>query len=202
MVKIILDEEDENENENDSDDEIIIIKKINKLEVVKNQKNCKTPVVSSIPKNNDLSDLNNLERLAKNLMIKHKLLDWKFSWNTRCKSRGGCTKYDEKIIEITQEYALKITKEMFINTVLHEIAHALVGYKNAHNQVWKKKALAIGCNGKVCHNVNFVEHKYEIQCLCHTYKYHRKTKIIQKIEKGLGNIKCRKCQQKYTLIAK
>jgi predicted SprT family Zn-dependent metalloprotease len=198
LTKVII-----NDSENDSDDdEIIIIKKCKKNEKHKIDKNDQVSSINEIDHLKKIApnNLDHLKDIAKKLMIQHKLFDWTFVWNTRCKSRGGCTKYDEKIIEVTKEYALKITQEMFVNTVLHEIAHALVGHENGHNHVWKNKAISIGCNGKVCHNVNFVEFKYEIQCLCNTYKYHRKTRVIQKIEKG--NVKCRKCKQKYTLLKK
>jgi hypothetical protein len=33
--------------------------------------------------------------------------------------------------------------------MLHEIAHALVRIKHHHDKVWRKKALEIGCNGKM-----------------------------------------------------
>ena len=81
-------------------------------------------------------------------MIQHKLSDWTFEWNTRCKTRGGCTIHKVKIIEITKEYALKIQPEMFMNTVLHEIAHALVGHKNGHNEVWRKKQFQLVVTAK------------------------------------------------------
>lgn len=34
------------------------------------------------------------------------------------------------------------------DTWLHEIAHALVGPDHGHDEVWRTKALAIGCDGK------------------------------------------------------
>ena len=39
-----------------------------------------------------------------------------------------------------------------IDTLLHEIAHALVGHKHGHDAVWRRKALQIGCNGKRCYS--------------------------------------------------
>jgi hypothetical protein len=71
-------------------------------------------------------DSDKLSVIAKEMIIKHGLIGWTFAWNTRCKSRGGCTLYNKKIIEITKEYAMKISEKMFFNTLLHEIAHALV----------------------------------------------------------------------------
>ena len=48
------------------------------------------------------------------------------------------------------------------NTLLHEIAHALVGPGHRHNRVWRQKAREIGCDAKVTHNLNFSEARYRV----------------------------------------
>ena len=50
------------------------------------------------------------------------------------------------------------------NTILHEIAHALVGPKHGHNEIWKQKALEIGCDAERCHYVVFSKPKYKLTC--------------------------------------
>ena len=51
------------------------------------------------------------------------------------------------------------------NTLLHEIAHALVGPGHRHNRVWRQKAREIGCDAKVTHNLNFSEARYRVGCM-------------------------------------
>jgi hypothetical protein len=37
-----------------------------------------------------------------------------------------------------------------MDTILHEIAHALVGARHGHDRVWRATALRIGCSGTRC----------------------------------------------------
>jgi hypothetical protein len=41
----------------------------------------------------------------------------------------------------------------FRNTVLHELAHVIVGVRNRHNVLWRRCAKAIGCTGEVYHEL-------------------------------------------------
>ena len=50
------------------------------------------------------------------------------------------------------------------DTLLHEIAHALVGKAHGHDQVWQAKAVALGCSGKRCHDVQFTPPCYIVTC--------------------------------------
>ena len=54
------------------------------------------------------------------------------------------------------------------NTILHEIAHALVGRGHGHDYVWRSKALEIGCDGERCHShekdIENVRYKYLATC--------------------------------------
>ena len=50
------------------------------------------------------------------------------------------------------------------DTLLHEIAHALVGKAHGHDQVWQAKAVALGCSGRRCHDVQFTPPRYIVTC--------------------------------------
>jgi Zn finger protein HypA/HybF involved in hydrogenase expression len=52
------------------------------------------------------------------------------------------------------------------NTLLHEIAHALVGPHHGHDRVWRAKALELGCNGSRCCEASVVipSTKWEAEC--------------------------------------
>ena len=51
---------------------------------------------------------------------------------------------DGERISLQINYCITQDIEEIRNTILHEIAHALVGNENVHNLVWKKKALELG----------------------------------------------------------
>lgn len=95
----------------------------------------------------------NLE-VAKNealfLMQKHGLLDlgWRFEFDN-AKRRYGVCKRGSKIIGLSQNYVLLNEIKFVRNTILHEIAHALTPGHH-HDEVWRAKAIEIGCTGERC----------------------------------------------------
>ena len=120
------------------------------------------------------------KELAINLMEQHGLIDngWHFEFDNAKRRFGVCKNYSKLIglskhlVELNDEAKVK-------DTILHEIAHALVGNKNGHNWVWRDKALEIGCNGERCYSSKDVatpEAKYEAVCVgCgDVYKKHKR----------------------------
>lgn len=71
------------------------------------------------------------------------------------RSRLGYCDFMKKKIALSSFHVLYSSDEAVLNTILHEIAHALVGpSKNPHGDIWRKKALEIGCNGERCGHMN------------------------------------------------
>lgn len=77
---------------------------------------------------------------------------WGFRFNSRKNSRrlGACF-YRQKMIEINQLYAYHNPLLSVVDTILHEIAHA-IAYEQTrtvqhHNPLWHSISLQIGCNG-------------------------------------------------------
>lgn len=137
-------------------------------------------------------ELQHAESLAKTLMIKHNVYQrgWKFEFD-RAKRRFGCCKYRTKTITLSTDLTLLNKIEDVQDTILHEIAHALVGPRNGHNAVWKAKAMEIGCKPERCYSsdkVNTPRAKYE--AVCHgcnkVHKRHRKPKRISSCGKCSG----------------
>ena len=112
-----------------------------------------------------MMELNSVQLLADRLLNAHKLFKkgWRFSFD-RAKRRAGCTRYSKKEITLAKAYAEQEELKEIKNTILHEIAHALVGPKHGHNEIWKQKALEIGCAGERCHYVVFSKPKYKLTC--------------------------------------
>jgi ribosomal protein L21E len=96
--------------------------------------------------------------LATSLMQQHGMtaLGWKFQI-TGAQNRLGLCTYETKTISLGVAHTLSADEAEVRNTILHEIAHALVGHRprNAYGQLetghgptWKRKAIAIGCTGE------------------------------------------------------
>ena len=83
------------------------------------------------------------EIMAKEIIAEH-LTGWGFVWDNRKRALGSC-QYDTKSIRMSKAFVnggLSVAEVK--DTVLHEVAHALVGPGNGHNAVWKAKAQEIG----------------------------------------------------------
>jgi predicted SprT family Zn-dependent metalloprotease len=130
--------------------------------------------------------LQDAQDLANELMTKHSLfnqpLPWKFEFDNAVR-RFGCCKHRSKRITLSKKLVELNDEAQVKDTILHEIAHALVGPKHGHDRVWKQKALEIGCNGERCYSSETVtqpEPKYKAICpnpKCgHVHKRNRRPK--------------------------
>lgn len=58
--------------------------------------------------------------------------------------------------------------EEFKNTIIHEVAHVLVGNAHGHDATWRAMALKLGCNGEQYHELRTPPRRrqrtYEIAC--------------------------------------
>jgi predicted SprT family Zn-dependent metalloprotease len=91
--------------------------------------------------------------LALSLMARHGLRGWEFGFNRRKRQLGIC--YDPHRglpgrIELSIYFVEKNPDEEIRDTILHEIAHALVGTHHGHDEVWQAKCLEIGATPKRC----------------------------------------------------
>ena len=77
---------------------------------------------------------------------------WKFGFDL-APARGGICRDTEKQITLSVTYCLKASEAEIIDTILHEIAHAIVGPRHGHDAVWKAVAQRIGGTAERCHRV-------------------------------------------------
>ncbi len=82
-------------------------------------------------------------------MAEHGLSDWAFQFDRATKRFGVCS-YTRRTIGLSKRLTLANSEEQCMDTVLHEIAHALVGYGHGHGPVWKRKAAEIGARPVAC----------------------------------------------------
>ena len=128
--------------------------------------------------------------LALELLETHKLYGWNFQFD-RAKVRFGYCNYSQKIISLSRHFT-ELNKEKHVkDTILHEIAHALVGKNAGHNRIWKQKAREIGCSSSRCYcpkDVALPKRKYTAICPHCEREFQRSIK---------RRIACGKCCKKY-----
>ncbi len=133
-------------------------------------------------------DLNRATDLATTLMTTHGLSDWLFRLNKSKRCLGVC-KAGERTIELSTAYVFQNTEEHVRDTILHEIAHALVGIQHGHDTAWKEMCLLLGCHPKACDNTAVLpEGAWQARCpSCLTsFTRHRRPDSI-------AGMHCRKC---------
>ena len=58
--------------------------------------------------------------------------------------RLGACRFRHHVIWISRTHALEGSEEQLLDTVLHEIAHAIAGHEAGHGLLWKATARRIG----------------------------------------------------------
>lgn len=111
--------------------------------------------------------------LARTLMNHHGLGHWLFQWD-RAKRRAGCCKYRHSMITLSYYYAQHNNDEDIKDTILHEIAHALAGPKQGHNNVWKTICIRIGAKPVRCYgnHVNMPKGQWKAKCNSCNKEFH------------------------------
>jgi predicted SprT family Zn-dependent metalloprotease len=90
--------------------------------------------------------------LALSLMKQHGL-EYRFRFEfDNAKQRFGSCSFYPRFITLSKHLVQLNDYEAVKDTILHEIAHALVGPGYGHCWVWKRMAIEIGCNGKRCYS--------------------------------------------------
>ena len=102
-------------------------------------------------------------RLALELLTRHGLADWGFAFNRRKRSLGLCL-YAARRIELSIHLVEKNGPEEIRDTILHEIAHALVGPEHGHDAFWKRKCLEIGARPQRCSEADMPLGKWRAHC--------------------------------------
>lgn len=94
-------------------------------------------------------ELKDAQRLASELMSEHGLKDWTLVFDS-AKSRAGVCRASRKQIGLSRHLTVLHSEAEVRDTVLHEIAHALVGSGHGHDAVWRATAVRLGCSGNRC----------------------------------------------------
>jgi predicted SprT family Zn-dependent metalloprotease len=101
-------------------------------------------------------------------MAQHRLTTtgWSFEFDT-AKRRFGCCNYTQKVISLSAPLTNANDEIRVLDTILHEIAHALVGHGHGHDSVWRAKCVEIGAKPERCYtdeDTNVIAGKYRAVC--------------------------------------
>ena len=83
------------------------------------------------------------ETLARQLFSKHNLKKWDFKFD-HARRRFGCCTFAMKTISLSKILVELNSPQKVHDTLLHEIAHAVVGPRHAHDKIWRAKIIEIG----------------------------------------------------------
>lgn len=124
--------------------------------------------------------------LTRSLMDQHGLFHWTAKLDGG-KTRFGLCSYDRQTISVSRHLAAINPESEIRNTILHEIAHALVGPGHNHGPVWKAKAREIGAIPSATHIAKAAPPKYLGHCptpgcdtVAKAYRRHRTPKACSK----------------------
>jgi len=120
-------------------------------------------------------------KLARQLLNEYGLENVEVKLDNAKRRHGQC-RHLQKQMSLSR-YFINLNEEPQIrNTVLHEIAHFLVGPGHGHDRTWKRKALEVGCDGNRCSgdDIQSIKGRYKGVCpACKTeYFKHRKGKHV------------------------
>ena len=87
--------------------------------------------------------------VGRRLLREHGLDDWTIVAD-RAKTRAGVCRFARRQIGLSAPITALHYEDEVLDTILHEIAHALVGPQHGHDAVWRAKAREIGCSGERC----------------------------------------------------
>jgi len=145
-------------------------------------------------------ELDKAKNKMEELLKEHGISHWTFNFDRAVRRLGQCAwiKNGIKVRTITISKVMTIgrTDKEVINTMLHEIAHAL-DYEtrgtSGHDNIWRNIALSIGCDGNTCSDVDkeLAKENYKWLAECPEHGiiggWQRKPK---------DNKLCRKCKNK------
>jgi len=90
------------------------------------------------------------QHLARELMTKHGLVNWRFQFDHARRRFGSC-RLRTRTITLSRPLTLLNTIDEVRDTILHEIAHAVTP-GDGHGAKWKAACRAIGATPKRCYD--------------------------------------------------
>jgi hypothetical protein len=94
-------------------------------------------------------DLRDAYRMGNELLDQHLLQGWSITFDN-AKRRAGVCRHGPRVIGLSAPLTRLLSPDDVRETLLHEIAHAVVGADRGHDSVWVAQARAIGSTAQRC----------------------------------------------------
>lgn len=132
------------------------------------------------------------DKTIRDLMYQHGLHGWSVRWvNTR--SRAGQCKHTVRELNFSRVLLRAFSDEEAMDTITHEIAHALVGPGHKHDLVWVRQHRALGGSGREhWHNIDVVRenHRWAGVCGVSNEKVYFLNRLTRKRQFGVTRCRC------------
>lgn len=112
-------------------------------------------------------DLDKAGDMARDLMDDHGLALWTFAFDNAKRRCGNCN-FGKRKISLSRHYVSMNDEWDIRDTILHEIAHAIAGFKAGHGPDWKAVARRIGATPKRCADASVEMPKAPWKLVCST----------------------------------
>lgn len=106
---------------------------------------------------------------------------WSFGFNYKKKRVLGACYFNNRYLEFSHFFINNNPTEKVIDTIRHEIAHALAGVAAKHGPVWQAMAVKVGASPVACclsGDVTMPQSTYVFICKCRTHNFYRKPKYM------------------------
>jgi predicted SprT family Zn-dependent metalloprotease len=103
-------------------------------------------------------------RLARELLDVHGLDGWSFAFNRSKRDLGIC-RFGPRLIELSVHFVERNAGSAVRDTLLHEIAHALVGPGHGHDAAWQRMCLRVGARPeRLSYEADMPEGRWQAVC--------------------------------------
>lgn len=137
-------------------------------------------------------ELTAASNLARALMAEHLDRSWRFEWD-HARRRGGSTSWHPNRITMSRYLVPLWSEDQVRNTMLHEIAHALVGAEYGHGVTWQRTARMLGCDASRTHDNATAPAPWVLWCPSHGI-------VAKRYRRGRRELCCLPCYRAGRLV--
>ena len=136
-----------------------------------------------------------MTRLAEDLLAVHLPRGgWTFGFDRAVRRAGACHHAAQRIT-VSRHLVERAEEDEVRQVLLHEIAHALAGYRAAHGPRWRARAAAIGYTGSRLHDRPIAEHRATWLGICPAGHEHRR------FRRPAREVSCGVCSRRFSRAA-